>query len=261
MNSGDILKFMKPNCKCFICNKPFYRKPGVQHERNYCSHECYNKYVNTQKTLVTCTACGKVIRKAPHEVRENNFCNKKCLGEFLKDKSNTCKLSVDEVIQLHEQGLYDYQIAEIAGCSRPNITYILNKHGKINRRTKVHDMKLRQRISKTNTGKMVGSKHPSYKGKASYNQMARGAFGIIAKRVLRERDYTCEHCHKRGGDMHVHHRKPFAIIMDEFLQQYTGTKENFVESITNHPDFVDETNLMVLCKECHREIHKTSRQS
>ena len=142
------------------------------------------------------------------------------------------------------------------GCKRSNITHHLNKAGITNRKSKIDNIELRNRISKSLVGRYVGENNPNYKGYTEEKQIARGIFKTISKRKLRECNYTCQHCGKRGGDLDTHHIKPFKIILYEFLRnEYSGDINNLYHEITNYKDFIDEENMVVLCHDCHKKVH------
>ena len=142
------------------------------------------------------------------------------------------------------------------GCKRSNITHHLNKAGITNRKSKIDNIELRNRISKSLVGRYVGENNPNYKGGTEEKQIARGIFKTISKRKLRECNYTCQHCGKRGGDLDTHHIKPFKIILYEFLRnEYSGDINNLYHEITNYKDFIDEENMVVLCHDCHKKVH------
>ena len=48
-------------------------------------------------------------------------------------------IPLEDIIELHNQGLYDKEIAEILGCTRENIVKRLNKAGIKNRKSKIKD--------------------------------------------------------------------------------------------------------------------------
>ena len=142
------------------------------------------------------------------------------------------------------------------GCKRSNITHHLNKAGITNRKSKIDNIELRNRISKSLIGRYVGENNPNYKGYLEEKRIARGIFKTISKRKIRGANYTCYHCNKRGGDLETHHIKPFKIILDEFLKDvYSGNINNFYSEITNYKDFMDEENMVVLCHDCHWNVH------
>lgn len=150
----------------------------------------------------------------------------------------------------------DREIAEKLGCERGNITYHLNKMGITNRKSKIDNLELRNRISQTLIGRYTGDKNPNYKGYTDEKTIARGIFKTISKRKIRETNFTCQHCGKRGGDLETHHIKPFKIIFQEFIDNvYDGNIETLYIQLMNYPDFINEENLVVLCCDCHHKVH------
>ena len=168
------------------------------------------------------------------------------------------KLNLDKalILNLHNLGFTDKEIAEQLGCERSNITYHLNKMGFNNRKSKKDNIELRNRISQSLIGRFVGDKNPNYKGYTDEKTIARGIFKTISKRKIRENDYTCQHCGQRGGDLETHHIKPFCIIFLEFIRDvYSGNIENIYNELMNYKDFIDEDNMVVLCHDCHYRVH------
>lgn len=162
----------------------------------------------------------------------------------------------DKVIMLHNDGKYDREIAEILGCTRCAVTLILNQAGITGRKSKKNDISLRNRISNSLIGRYIGEDNPNYKGYKEEKRIARGISKTLSKRKMRECDYTCQACGKRGGDMEAHHIKPFSVILEEFLKNhYDGNINTAYEQITNYPEFMDESNLVVLCRNCHHKVH------
>ncbi len=162
----------------------------------------------------------------------------------------------EKVIELHKTGLSDVEISEIMGCSRSNITIILNRAGYTGRRSKIDNIELRNRISKSLIGRYVGEDNPNYKGYTDEKMIARGIFKTFSKRKIRESNYTCAACHKRGGNMETHHIKPFMTILNEFIKiKYDGNIDTIYHQLMNYPDFTDETNMVVLCHDCHHDVH------
>lgn len=175
------------------------------------------------------------------------------LSAISRKKKN---ISIDKIIKLHNAGLYDRQIAELCGCSRHNITQRLNRAGYVGRHGKAGDVDLGNRISTSLIGRYCGKDNPNFKGYTNEKVLARGIFKTISKRVMRKRDYTCEICGKRGGDLATHHIRPFSEIMNCFLdERYSGNIKDLYGQLTNYKPFMDEDNLIVVCKKCHKEIH------
>lgn len=165
-------------------------------------------------------------------------------------------IPLEVIIDLHNQGLYDAEIAERLGCKRSNITKRLNDAGYSGRKSKKEDINLRNRISSSLIGRYVGEDNPNYKGYTDEKTLARGLFKTLSKKIMRERNYTCEICGQRGGDLEVHHIIPFSEIMNDFFtNEYDGNIFTLYKQLANYKPFMDENNLAVLCKECHKRIH------
>lgn len=167
-------------------------------------------------------------------------------------------IPLEDIIELHNQGLYDREIAQILGCTRENIVKRLNKIGIKNRKSKIDDIALRNRISESLKGRFVGEKNPNYKGHSEEKTLARGLFKTISKEMIRNCDFTCQICGRRGGDLHTHHIKPFHVIFDNFINSvYSGDIKNFYYELLTYDDFTNKLNLVVVCANCHKEIHYT----
>lgn len=168
-------------------------------------------------------------------------------------------IPIQDIIELHNQGLYDKEIAEILGCSRHNICQRLNKIGIKNRKAKIDDIALRNRISDSLKGRYLGANNPNYKG--GYREekdVARGLFKTLSKELIRNCNYTCQICGQRGGDLNTHHIKPFHVILDEFINTaYSGDIEQLSHELLQYPDFMNKNNLIVVCVNCHKKIHYT----
>lgn len=73
-------------------------------------------------------------------------------------------LDKEQILKLHNDGLSDLEISKIMGCKRSNITHHLNKAGITNRKSKIDNIELRNRISQSLIGRYVGENNPNYKG-------------------------------------------------------------------------------------------------
>lgn len=167
-------------------------------------------------------------------------------------------IPLENIIELHNQGLYDKEIAQILGCTRENIVKRLNKAGFKNRKSKIDDIALRNRISNSLKGRFVGENNPNFKGYTDEKHLARGLFKTISREMLRDCDFTCQVCGRRGGNLNTHHIKPFSVILDEFIiNAYSGNIKNFYHEILSYEDFTNKNNLIVVCEDCHKQIHYT----
>lgn len=165
-------------------------------------------------------------------------------------------IPIETIIELHNNGLYDQDIADILGCCRSNITIRLNKAGINNRHSKIEDIDVRNRISEKLIGRFCGEDNPNYKGYKNEKMIARGIFKTFSRRKIREADYTCAVCGKRGGDLETHHIKPFNVIFSDFIDNtYDGNIKTIYDQLMSYRDFVDEDNMVVLCRKCHEEVH------
>jgi len=78
------------------------------------------------------------------------------------------------------------------------------------------------------------------------------------KKVFQRDKYTCQDCFKKSeGDLEAHHKKPFKVILREFLIQYSQfspleDKETLARLAITYEPFWDLTNGKTLCKDCHK---------
>lgn len=171
-------------------------------------------------------------------------------------KSN--RVDKTEMEALHKEGLTDSEIANRLGCTRSNVTAHLNQMGYIKRHSKIDNIELRNRISKSLIGRYVGEGNPNYKGYTNEKVIARGIFKTFSKRLLRKEDFTCKCCKRRGGTMETHHIKPFNLIFKEFIENaYDGDSKTLYAQLMSYSDFTDEDNMVVLCHDCHKKVHYT----
>lgn len=176
------------------------------------------------------------------------------------DKMGFRKPRVDKekMRQLHEEGLMDAEIAKILGCTRSNVTVYLNRMGYTNRRSKMSNIELRDRLSQALIGRFTGSSNPNYRGKGNIKKLARGLCKTLSRRVMRKRNFTCQNCGRMYENMETHHIKPFRLILDDFVKNvYDGNLDTLYDQLMSFDEFTDENNLVVLCHECHRRVHYT----
>lgn len=162
----------------------------------------------------------------------------------------------DAVVKMHNDGMTDSEIANVMNCTRSNITACLNKLGYNGRKSKIDNIDLRNRISKSLIGRFVGEDNPNYKGYNTEKYIARGIFKTISKRLIRNSGYKCAACGCVGGNLETYHIKPFSIIMDEFFDTvYNGDINTIYYQLMSYDEFTDESNMVVLCEKCHHDVH------
>lgn len=79
------------------------------------------------------------------------------------------------------------------------------------------------------------------------------------RKAIYERDnYICQDCYIKGNgrNLEAHHKKWFAVILNEFLRQYSQfspieDKETLVRLAISYKDFWDVNNGKTLCRKCH----------
>jgi hypothetical protein len=64
--------------------------------------------------------------------------------------------------------------------------------------------------------------------------------------VFQRDNYTCQECGIKGGNLHCHHIKQFAIILDEY-------NIKTLEDAINCEELWNINNGLTLCRECHRK--------
>lgn len=173
-------------------------------------------------------------------------------------------IPLQDIIDLHDQGYTDKEISAVLGCSRSNITVRLNRAGIIDRKSKIDNIELRNKISDSLRGTGLGSDNPNYKGVDDtedliqyYKKRARGLFKTLAKIKIRNEGSVCKICGKETQTAEVHHIRPFQTILDEFLiDAYDEDINTFSEQLLKYKPFMDMDNLIIVCPTCHSEIHR-----
>lgn len=81
----------------------------------------------------------------------------------------------------------------------------------------------------------IGPKHPRWNPNKDTDAIDRLLFNTYVTPLVRQRDnYTCATCNVRGGTLHAHHIKPFAVCPE--------LRFSFV-------------NVITLCDRCHKALH------
>ena len=111
--------------------------------------------------------------------------------------------------------------------------------------------------SEAKIGQMIGEKHPNWQGGiTSLHMRLREAFNVQLTPIILKRDkYKCQLCGSKKK-LHVHHIKPFKDILQRIIKEhpeYDPIKNvnELYEIAVNDSEFLDQTNLITYCKECH----------
>ncbi len=135
--------------------------------------------------------------------------------------------------------------------------------------------KTRKKIGEGNKGKILSKETKlkigfSHKGSKSVNW--KGGITSLQKIIRRSLEYKnwrkqiferdnwiCQECFIKGNILHPHHHKKFfAVIFQEFLQQYSQfspleDKETLARLTITYEPFWDINNGITLCEDCHRK--------
>ena len=105
-----------PNCRCFACGVPIYRRPSVLRSFShvYCSTQCYRKA--NAKPLIKCAQCGTEF--TPNTVR-SKYCSHRCSNlartgiRYLK--RGYTNSSIHHLITLRKA--FEFNACMVTGCT------------------------------------------------------------------------------------------------------------------------------------------------
>jgi hypothetical protein len=195
----DLMRIKKPNAlkKCSICYVMFfgYGRSEFCEKCNFLECEwCKNKFKRHRKGLL----------------KKSRFCSNDCSNNFNRKDF--------------------YLNNSPISCLQCNKIYYKNNNYLKIRESKFCSNKCRfDWVSKNKKGK----NSPFWKGgKSSIYKRLRNSrkFKVWRKAVFERDDYTCQHCHVKGGYLEPHHIKSFTYF----------PKERF-----------NVNNGMTLCRKCH----------
>lgn len=161
---------------------------------------------------------------------------------------------------------------EVWNYRKDTAKYCSNKCNYIGLKGRIMPLKIREKISNSEKGRIFSKEHklklslhaksrkPKYGkdayawkgGKTSIQRCIRENYRKKhwVKTCLERDNFTCQLCNHRGGDLEVHHKFPFAKILDTYQIKtiQDAIKCDFLWNITNG---------LTLCKSCHKQIHRT----
>ena len=118
-------------------------------------------------------------------------------------------------------------------------------------------LQIREKISKT----LEGENSYLWKGGiTSLHCLLRrmDEYKLYRLNILRRDNYVCQECGAKDRKFHIHHIRAFAIILKDFLQQYSQfspieDKETLVRLAITYEPFWDMDNAITLCGICHKK--------
>lgn len=166
------------------------------------------------------------------------------------------------IVEQYQNFISSYKIADYHGCSQDTILKVLRLNNVIRnkkeaakargsewrnkisenakKRTseknpffgKTHSKETKEKISKA-AKERTGKRNPNYKH-GNYKRRKKDflivEFAPVRKAAFERDSYTCKFCDKTGGELHAHHKIPYWVCEESYL---------------------DLDNLVTCCKNCH----------
>jgi hypothetical protein len=110
-------------------------------------------------------------------------------------------------------------------------------------------IELKKHLSLKLKGRNIGKNGSNWQGGITQlNRVIRDRFEYHSwvSAVMTRDNWTCQTCGKRGGKLHAHHKKGFALIIKE-------NNIKTIEEAINCAELWDINNGITLCVECHKE--------
>ena len=217
-----------------------------------------NKKMSSPQIAKIYNTTHKVILEA---LKKNNIKRR----NMIESQFNLWNKEIDERFfdkeWLYEQycnnHLNTIEVANILGCDSSTVARQLKRLG----------ISLRD-ASESKIGVMCGEKHHNWKGGVTpLHLLLRTYFHVnIVPKVAERDNYTCQLCGKKHAVLHIHHIRHFADIVEEILSENQEYKldnpddvQELYQIIVDDKRFLDEDNLITLCKECHLKVHSKNK--
>ena len=218
------------NGTCQICGKEYTRDKKVQ---KFCSTACAGKARN-RRVKKLCVTCGEEFES---NINRKKFCSRECKHQYdRKHKRPKTPVHCDE-------------------CGKLTYKYISQVKAYLDGKQKhmfcSHACRMRHYASGENNSHWKG-------GITHYRKRIRELTEskVWTLAVLTRDDFTCQLCSQRGGDLHVHHAIPFAILL-ESLRALVEQDKDLVQSAHAFKPMWNVSNGITVCKSCHNLIHGT----
>ncbi len=165
----------------------------------------------------------------------------------LRGHTKIKKSDEQDVLEMYKNGMTYRQIAKEYCAHMDAVGRVLKKHN------------VRPRD-------MYGSNNHAWKGgRLKLNKLIRNSARYIEFRdhMMKKRNYTCELTGERGGKLNVHHIKPFAQLIDEFVAQNNENidsderREELYGATVDFEPFWEESNVIVVTEDKHKWLHST----
>lgn len=244
----------------------YYKFPRLERKRKHFAdgktiNEWINLYINEKKSSTEIAKLYNTThRTVLNALLENNI-ERRSLADSQRAKANK---------ESYVKELDNYDIMNnlytIQKMTLNDIGYIFDCAPFVVKRKLIQlNIPIRSQ-SEVKIGLLTGEDHPNWKGGVTplYLRL-REFFDTNQSPKIRERDnYTCQLCGSHSN-LHVHHIRPFAEIVDEIVGEHNDL--NPIDNINelyniciSDPRMLDENNLITYCKNCHfYKIHKFNK--
>ena len=124
---------LKPNCECFICKKPIYRRPCRKNGHNLCSYSCRNKYFSGEKSFIWKNGASLDKNYIKKRLRVSDYKRRKKYKQkavdLLGGKCSKCGYSILESLHFHHLNPKEKErnIKDLICCSWKRIEQEIKK--------------------------------------------------------------------------------------------------------------------------------------
>ncbi len=173
-------------------------------------------------TVVACDTCGLELKISPSQIHAHNFCSNPCRYKWRKTLTGELHHAWTGGRCIEKACVRCGASFKVYPCRKDIQTHcsLACANRDISDAQRGKPNKNKGRSGEVNAlyrkGYMLrGEANTNYKGEQSLtrrNSLIRVSadFQEWRLKVFTRDDYTCQHCGKRGGNLHAHHIKPFA---------------------------------------------------